>query len=85
MQSHGELMQIIGDIDHARRELAGSAADLADEIDMSIRSVRNKALTDAITAGYETREAIRQKGREALDAIGSLLDDVSESFWDKRK
>jgi hypothetical protein len=85
MQSHGELMQILGDIDSARKDLAESAADLADEIDRSLRSARNKALTNVITARYETKETIRQKGREALDAIGSLLDDVNESFWDKRK
>jgi hypothetical protein len=63
MQSHGELMQILGDIE----------------------SVRNRIRTDVLTAGYEARENIRQKGIEALTDIESMLDEMSQSFWDRRK
>lgn len=85
MQSQGELMQILGDIDEARRGIRRNAEELAGEIDMSLRSVRNKALTDVITAGYEAKENIIQMGKDALDDLESLLDEVSQSFWDRRK
>lgn len=60
MQSHGELMQIIGDIEAARKDLRESAGELADEIDSTIRSARNKVIVDAITAHYEVREGIKE-------------------------
>ena len=85
MQSQGELMQILGDIDSARKDLRRSAEELADGIDMSLRSVRNRAVTDAITARYEVRENIKQRRREALSGLESLLDEFSQSFWDRIK
>ena len=74
MQSQGELMQIIGDIDTARKDL-----------DSNLRSARNKAIVDVITAGYETRESIKDLRKEAVSGLESLLDEVSQSFWDGRE
>ena len=71
MQSQGEFMQILGDIETARKD-----------IDINLRSARNKAIVDVISAGYEARENIRGLGKEALSGLESLLDEVSESFWD---
>lgn len=71
MKSQGEFMQILGDIETARKD-----------IDINLRSARNKAIVDVISAGYEARENIRGLGKEALSGLGSLLDEVSESFWD---
>ena len=85
MQSQGELMQILGDIETARKELRRSGEELADEIDMSLRSARNRALTDAITARYEMGQSIKRMGREALEGLESLLDEVSQSFWDRTR
>lgn len=53
MQSQGELMQLIAEIDEARRQLVSSAGSLADELDMNLRSVRNKVIVDIISTGYE--------------------------------
>ena len=69
MKSQGELMQIIGDIDTARKDL-----------DSNLRSARNKAIVDVITAGYETRENIKDLRKEAVRGLESLLDEVSQSF-----
>ena len=85
MQSQGELMQILGDIETARKELRSSGEELAGEIDMSLRSARNRALTDAIAARYEMGQSIKRMGREALEGLESLLDEVSQSFWDRTR
>jgi vacuolar-type H+-ATPase subunit H len=71
MQSQGELMEILGDIEAARKDL-----------DTNLRSARNKAIVDVISAGYEARENIRELRNEALNDLESLLDEVSQSFWD---
>ena len=83
MQSQGELMQILGDIDSARKDLRKNAEELADDIDMSLRSARNRALTDVITAKYEVGENIRQRRKERWSDLESFLDELSQSFWDK--
>lgn len=57
-RANGELMETLGEIDAARRNLQRDALELRGEIDRSLRSIRNKALTDIITAGYETRQEI---------------------------
>ena len=85
MQSQGELMQLLGDIENARKDLVKNAEELADDIDMSLRSARNRALTDVISAGYEVSESIKNKRREALSDLESLLDEVSQSFWDRKR
>ena len=85
MQSQGELMQILGDIENARKDIVRNGEELAEEIDMSLRSARNRALTDAITTRYEMGESIKRIRNEAKAGLESLLDEVSQSFWDKRK
>ena len=52
---------------------------------MSLRSARNRALTDAIAARYEMGQSIKRMGREALEGLESLLDEVSQSFWDRTR
>lgn len=84
MQSQGELMQILGDIETARKDLIKNGEELAGEIDMSLRSVRNKALTDAITTGYEMGQNFKRIKREAMEDLESLMDEVIQNFWDKR-
>ena len=84
MQSQGELMQILGDIETAGRDLIRSAEERAEEIDMTMRSARNKAIVDVISAGYEAKENIKDMGKEALSDLESLLDDVSQNFSDSR-
>ena len=77
-------MQILGDIDTARKDLIKNGEELAGEIDMSLRSVRNKALTDAITTGYEMGQNFKRIKREAMEDLESLMDEVIQNFWDKR-
>lgn len=79
MRSQGELMQILGDIDAAGKELRHSAGELSEEIDMSLRSVRNRAIVDAVTAGYETKESLAALGR----AVRSDAADRLENLWEK--
>ena len=85
MQSQGELMQIFADIDAAGKEIRRNAEELHEEIDMSLRSARNRALVDVIAAGYEVGESIKQKRKEALSELESLMNEVSQSIWDKRQ
>ncbi len=68
MKSQGELMQILGGIESAGREIRKEAEDVYDEVDMTLRSMKNKMIVDAISATYEVQETIRRKiedlGRE---------------------
>lgn len=57
-RAQGELMEALGEIDAARKSLLREVEELRSDIDRNIRSIRNKALTDIITAGYETRQEI---------------------------
>ena len=90
-RAHGELMETLGEMDAARRDLVRSARSLRDDIDMSLRSIRNRALTDAITAGYETRQELRSikndagellksKKEEALDGLESARKEILETL-----
>ena len=85
MQSQGELMQIIADIENARKDFVRNIEEKAEELDMTMRSARNKALTEMITAGYEAKESIKQKRKETLNELESLIDELGQSFWDKGK
>ena len=69
-RAQGELMETLGGIDAARRTLVKDAEDLRADLDRTARSIRNKALTDIITAGYETRQNIKS----ATDEFWQLLD-----------
>ena len=79
MQSQGELMQILGDINAAGKALKHDFEETQAEVESSIRSLRNKAIVDAITTGYEARENIRSIGREIKEQIEEARDDL----WEK--
>ena len=79
MQSQGELMQILGDINAAGKALRQDFAETQEEIETSLRSMRNKAIVDAITTGYEARENLRSIGKGIRDQII----EASEDLWEK--
>lgn len=79
MQSQGELMQILGNIEAAGRELRRDMQSAQTELDMNVRSIRNKALTELITAGYEIKTGLKETRSE----ISSLVDEAAESLWEK--
>ena len=78
MQSQGELMQILGDIDAARKSLKRSVEDIQADVESSFRSMRNKAIVDAITTRYETRERLSDIRSEILRHIK----ETGEDFWE---
>ena len=79
MQSQGELMQILGDIDAARKALKRNVEDIQADVESSIRSMRNKAIVDAITTRYEARERLADIQNELLKHIK----ETGEDFWEK--
>lgn len=79
MQSQGELMQILGGIEAAGRALRRDIAETQEEVESSLRSMRNKAIVDAITTGYEAAESIRSLGREFKETIK----ETGEELWEK--
>ena len=79
MQSQGELMQILGSIDAAGKALKRDFEETQEEIETSIRSMRNKAIVDAITTGYEAKENLLSIGKE----IKEQIIEAGEDLWDK--
>lgn len=79
MQSQGELMQILGDINAAGKAIRQDIAETQEEIETSLRSMRNKAIVDAITTGYEARENLRSIGKE----IREQIIEAGEDLWEK--
>lgn len=79
LQSQGELMQILGDLDAARRSLQKDALEVREEIESSLRSLRNKAIVDVITSRYERRENLRERKQEIREQIA----EAGEEFWEK--
>ena len=80
MQSQGELMQILGDIGSAGKELKRDIDETQAEVETSLRSMRNKAIVDAYRLpvllhsprnGYAMEESHRHKHARAGD-IGQL-------------
>lgn len=57
-RAHGELMEVLGEMDAAGKSLLRGAGEMRDDIRRDIRSIRDKALTDIKTAGSETRQEI---------------------------
>ena len=78
MQSQGELMQILGDIDAAHKALKRNVEDIQTDIDASFRSMRNKAIVDAITTHYETKERLNSIYNDILRQIK----ETGEDFWE---
>ena len=72
MQSQGELMQILGDIEAARKALRHGVAETHEEIEASLRSLKNKAIVDAITTHYEARERIETIQNEIISHIKDI-------------
>ncbi len=79
MQSQGELMQILGDIDAVGKTLKRSVEEIQSEVESSFRSMRNKTIVDAITTGYETRERLNS----AYNEIIRQIKETGEDFWEK--
>ncbi|MBR3126011.1 MAG: glycosyltransferase [Mogibacterium sp.] len=79
MQSQGELMQILGDINAAGKAFRRDIAETQEEIETSIRSMRNRAIVDAIATGYEARENLRSIGKE----IKEQIIEAREDLWEK--
>ena len=80
MQSQGELMQIIGSIGATGRGIRRDIENFQNELDMNMRSMRNKALTDMITAGYEAHQEFESRKKEALDSIDSARRELKENI-----
>lgn len=78
MRSQGELMEILGNIEAAGRTMRQDMTEIQADVDMSLRSIRNHAVTDIITAGYETRQNIEARQRELL----SQLRETGDSIWE---
>lgn len=79
MQSQGELMQILGDIDAAGKALKHDLEETHEEIEASLRSMRNKAIVDAIASHYEAKENLLTKSREIKETIV----EAHEDLWEK--
>ena len=79
MQSQGELMQILGDVDAARKTIRRNVEDIQADLDSSFRSMRNKAIVDAITTGYEAKERLS----DIQNTILKHIRETGEDFWDK--
>ena len=79
MQSQGELMQILGGIDAAGKALRRDLEETHEEIESSMRSMRNKAIVDAITARYEAKENLISVGKGIKESIAEAREDL----WEK--
>ena len=74
-----QLMQILGDIDATGKAIRRDARDKQEEIETSLRSMRNKAIVDAITTHYETRERLNEIQSEIIKHIK----ETGEDLWEK--
>ncbi len=90
MQSQGELMQILGGISAAGKELRRDVEAKQTEFDMSMRSIRNRALTDMITVGYETSQEIKNAHEELVsqiketgETLSGHLKNAADELWEK--
>lgn len=79
LQSQGELMQILGSIDAAGKSLKRDIEETQEEIEASLRSMRNKAIVDAIATSYEAKESLRSFGKGIKDQII----EAGEDLWEK--
>ena len=84
-RAQGELMETLGNIDAARHSIIKDAEELRGDMDRKARSIRNKALTDIITAGYETRQELKSMKNDAEQLIQSKKEAALESIESVRK
>ena len=89
MQSQGELMQILGDIDAARKALHRDVEETREEVGSALWSMRNKAIVDAISTAYEAGQSIESLRKDARDGLSALRSDieaqikeVGENLWE---
>lgn len=85
MQSQGELMQILGGIEATSRGIRKDIESKQKELDMSMRSIRNRALTDMITAGYETQQEIEARRKEVRESFDAAIAETREGIENARK
>ena len=78
MQSQGELMQILGDIEAAGKDLIREAESKQKELDMSMRSIKNRAMTELITAGYEAQQEVEG----VLKGVRDSFDSTKREVWE---
>lgn len=79
-RAQGELMESLGNIDAARKSIVRNARAFRDDMDMELRSRKNRALTDLITAGYETRQNLESAKDEAINSISNLTQGVKDEI-----
>ena len=85
MQSQGEMMQILGDIGAAGKTIRQDVEDFNREMDMNLRSIRNKALTDVITTTYEAQqgfEAKKKELKEGILSVGRQIKETGDELWE---
>lgn len=80
MQSQGELMQLLGDMDAASKNLKHDIAEIHEDIGKSLKSARSKAVSDVRTASYEARESIRSFGNDIKKHIQETGEDIREKL-----
>ena len=73
MQSQGELMQILGEIDAAGKNLRHDIAEFHEDIGKSLKSVRSKAVSDVKYARNEIKEHILETGEDIREKLDHYL------------
>ena len=79
-RAQGELMETLGSIGAAGQNLRKDAETFRNDLDTSLRSIKNKAIVDAITAGYETRQEIKNIKTEAEQLLQSKKEEALEGL-----
>ena len=72
-------MQILGNIDAAGKALKRNLEETHEEVESSLRSIRNKAIVDAIATTYETKESLLSIGKDIKEQLTEARDDL----WEK--
>ena len=79
-QSRGEMMQLLGDFDAARKSMTDAAETRYTEIEQAMRSHQNRIMTDIITAGYETRQDVINFTDELVNRVQEAADNILDAF-----
>ena len=73
MQSQGDLMQILGEIDAAGKNLRHDIAEFHDDIERSLQTMRSKAISNVRTAGNEIKEHILEASEDIQEKLDHYL------------
>ncbi len=73
MQSQGEMMQILGDIDATGKTLRHDIAEIHEDIERSINAMRSKAISDVRTARNEIKDHILETGEDIRERLDHYL------------